>query len=476
MRYSISVCLLAVLTFSVYGNTTLAQFPSFGSLFSGDETTPREKPGTSAWWDRYEDSAVFVPGQGYQVEGFEGFYDKKGRPIDAPVDEIGVKLTNELDAGGGLIPGLDPKTTANRMREAIVGGPNQIQAEQYLQEGIQKFNEGRYGSAVSSFESAAGRWPGSGLEAKAMFNKAEALFFDEKYQEAGDAYIALLEKHPGTQRLNDSIERLWSIAQYWEKSYFEGNAGSMMGVNLTDSTRPRLDTIGHAIRFYEAIRLNDPTGPRADDAIMATAGIHFRRENYTDADYHYGLLRREYPRSEMQFEAHLLGLQTKLRRYRGADYDGTPLEEAKKLENRLRVAFSGRLSEEEKTRLGDTRAQLAAMVEERDLRMVEYYEGTEHYGAAAIYLSKIINDYPDSPNAEKARLRLAELQDKQAEPSTRMAWFVEMFPEDKKTLALNSVKEITPGGLNSEGLSPDEGQVRLADESAEESGNDTTTR
>ncbi len=472
IRNRISHCLLVALLTLLFGSDAQAQFPSLGGFFSDKEEVVRsnEKPGTADWWSKYEKQAVFVPGQGYQVEGFEGYYDKKGRPIDAPVDEIGVKLTNDIDSGGGLIPGLDPKSTANRMKEAITGGPNQSVAEQYLQEGIERFNDGRYGSAISNFESAADRWPGSGLEAKAMFNKAEALFFDERYQEAGDAYIALLEKHPGTTRLNDSIERLFSIAQYWEKAYFEGNAGSMMGINFTDSTRPRLDTIGHSIRFYEAIRLNDPTGPRADDSIMATAGIHFRRENYIDADYHYGLLRKEYPRSEMQFEAHLLGLQTKLRLYRGADYDGTPLDEAKKLENRLRVAFSGRLSEEEKQRLAETRAQLLAMVEERDLRMVEYYEGTEHFGAAAIYLSKIINEYPDSPNAERARARLAEIQDKQAEPSTRLAWFVEMFPEDKKTLALNSVQEITPDNLN-----PDNGQIRVAEE-GEDNNTETTTR
>ena len=60
---------------------------------------------------------------------------------------------------------------------------------------------------------------------------------------------------------------------------------------------------------------------------------------------------REYPRSELQFEAHLLGLQAKLRKYQGENYDGTPLEEAKMLVKQLNSQFCGRLSKEEKDRL-----------------------------------------------------------------------------------------------------------------------------
>ena len=71
------------------------EFPTFGSLFGDDETEAVEKPtnpakqaGSKAWWRKHKKKAVFVPGQGYQVEGFDGFYDGDGRPIDAPVDVV----------------------------------------------------------------------------------------------------------------------------------------------------------------------------------------------------------------------------------------------------------------------------------------------------------------------------------------------------------------------------------------------------
>src|SRR4051812_24990516 len=160
----------------------------------------------------------------------------------------------------------------------------------------------------------------------------------------------MVAKYSNTRYMDALIEREWNIARYWEK-YEDYNPDWALTANAWDKTRPWFDTIGHAIKTYDSIRLNDPTGPRADDAIMATANIYFARGKYEDADYHYTLLRKEYPRSELQFEAHLLGLQAKLRKYQGENYDGTPLEEAKVLVKSLNTQFGGRLSAEEKQRL-----------------------------------------------------------------------------------------------------------------------------
>ena len=43
------------------------------------------------------------------------------------------------------------------------------------------------------------------------------------------------------------------------------------------------------------------------------------------------LLRTDYPKSEHQFQAHLLGLKSKLLKYQGPDYEGAPLDEADEL-------------------------------------------------------------------------------------------------------------------------------------------------
>ena len=442
-----------LLALSLLSTPSLAiEVPWIGSFFSDDEQAPEEskdpsdRPGTKEWWGKHGGKAEFVPGEGYRVPGFEGRFDKQGRPIDAPIDEITVKLIRETEEEVGILPGVDPKATAEKVREAVGYGPNQTTAREALDKGVLQFKEQQYSKAAKSFEKAASRWPGTMLEAKAMFNRGEALFFDEKYDEASDAYIALLDKHPNTPRLNDAIERLWGIAQHWERSYFDSESHAPLDMNLNpwEKSRPKTDRIGNALRLYEAIRLNDPTGPRADDAIMATAGAHFRRARYRDADYYYGLLRREYPRSQSLFEAHILGLQCKMKVYQGPEYDSTPLDEAKKLEERIRTNFAGRLDEEETLRLREARAQLLAMVEERDLLMASYYEGTEHFGAAKVYLNKVLQERPNSPTADKARETLAEIDGEPETPATRMAWFVELFPTNRHREAIDSITEVDP--------------------------------
>jgi hypothetical protein len=215
--------------------------------------------------------------------------------------------------------------------------------------------------------------------------------------------------------------------------------------NAIDKTRPWFDTIGHAIKTYDNIRLNDPTGPRADDAIMATANIYFRRGRYDDADYHYTLLRREYPRSELQFEAHLLGLQAKLRKYQGADYDGAPLEEAKTLVKQLRLNFAGRLSAEERERLRTVEGQLNMEIASRDFRMAKYFDDTKYYGSARYYYAQVIKKYPDTELAAQARERVAQIQGEPEAPPKRLAWFVDLFPESSERSRVARIPELQEG-------------------------------
>ncbi|TWT88202.1 Outer membrane protein assembly factor BamD [Pseudobythopirellula maris] len=449
----------------------VAQWPSLG-WFSSDSaeagsTASAQRPGDPAWWRSHKSEAVFDVGRGWRVPGFEGYFDRDGRPIDAPVDELSIKL-GQKKQDTGMIPALDPRAAANKVKETFGHGADETAARALYERGVQSFNDKHYAAAITKFKAAAQRWPGTMLEAKAMFALAEARYFGKEYDKAMDAYVDLLTKHPNTPRLDASIERLWAIARYWEK-YNDYNPTVALAFNAWDDTRPAFDTIGHAVKAYEAIRLNDPTGPRADDAIMATAGIYFRRERYFDADYHYELLRRDYPRSEHQFEAHLLGLQSKMRMYQGPDYDGTPLEEGQKLAERIRTNFAGRLTDVERQRLTKTRAELAALIEARDLRMAEYYHNIDHNASAKIYLKALVEKDPDSPAAAVAKQRLAELGELPPRPEQPLGWFVGMFPQNDERKALDEIVEIAPG----QDLAPGAGQTMVAENPG---GEPTTTR
>lgn len=407
---------------------------SFPSFFSGPSSV-----GTPEWWKKNKRKRKFVVSKGYTVEGVEGYFDQNGRPLDRPVERTALNPKPQ-----GLIPGVDPKVAYGRVKSAVGKGANQTTAKQLFEEAENLFGQGQYFKAAWHYRDAAGRWPGSQLEEDSLFMIGECHFFEDRYLKSRDAFNALVEKHPNSRHMNALVERQWEIAQYWEREYF-ASSQLPLSPNMIDKTRPSFDTIGHALKTYENIRLNDPTGPRADDAVLATASIQFRRKRFDDADYNYTLLRQEYPRSEFQFEAHLLGLQSKLHKYQGPDYDGKALEEAKRLATRLRRQFGGRLAAEEKERLQLVQAELNLQIAQRDLKLAEYYEGKKHYLAARTHYIEVIEKHADTGLAKEARKRLAAISDRLDVPPERMAWFTGLFPESRELKRVARIPELKDG-------------------------------
>jgi hypothetical protein len=140
-------------------------------------------------------------------------------------------------------------------------------------------------------------------------------------------------------------------------------------------------------------------------------------------------------------------LQSKLRKYQGADYVGTPLEEAQQLVKQLRTNFAGQLSAEERERLATVSAQLNHELATRDMRMAEYYDGTKHYGSAKGYYAEVIKNYPDSELAQQARERMSQIVGEPDEPPKRLAWFVELFPKGQEHTSLAKIPELQNGTL-----------------------------
>ncbi len=150
------------------------------------------------------------------------------------------------------------------------------------------------------------------------------------------------------------------------------------------------------------MRLDDPTGKLADDATIAAANALFVGGDYERADDYYNDLRLHFPSSEHQFMAHYLGIQAKLRSYRGPDFAGEVLEEAEKLIKNVRRQFpsESREHEEELTR---AYRKVRYFLAEREWEMAQYYAQRHQYGAARFYVDMILNDYADTPFADLAR-------------------------------------------------------------------------
>ena len=105
--------------------------------------------------------------------------------------------------------------------------------------------------------------------------RRESEFFSDQYPKAHDTYGGLLKKYTNTRYLDTVAAREFALGRYWEQLQ-DAKPTVAASPNATDGSRPMFDTFGYAIQAYERVRLNDPTGPLADAAVMAMGNAYFR--------------------------------------------------------------------------------------------------------------------------------------------------------------------------------------------------------
>jgi TolA-binding protein len=341
------------------------------------------------------------------------------------------KVDDEGEEKSGFdLDSLAPSNVIKKVKEMAGYGPNEQIARAAYEEGQRLFREKKYDEAAKQFATAADRWPDTSLEEDAMFWRAESFFFGDRYPAAQEGYDKLLKKYTYSRYMDKAVARQFAIGRYWEQ-FQTAEPHWPTTPNFVDKTRPLFDTWGNSLKAYEHVRLNDPTGPLADDALMAGANAYFIHGRNEDAALNYDLLRKEYPKSEHQKNAHLLGIESKQRMYQGPLYDGTPLKEASELADQTMIRFGLTLGAD-RDQLIEAKNRMIAEQAERDRAMGQYYEKNGHYGAARYYYNSLIEKYPQTPAAAQARQRLDEIKDYPAEPPDRLKWLTGLMGPVKK--------------------------------------------
>lgn len=357
-------------------------------------------------------------------------------PSTVPVGENLEKALQEeqkVQKKKGLdLSSLAPEKLYGKAKDMVGLGPDEKLARQLFEEGTELYQQRKYAEAAEKFRWAAFRWPDSPLEEDALFYQAESLFFAEKYSAANDLFDQLMKKYENSRYLDRAVRRQFAIGRYWEQKALASGRWAIVP-NFTDRTQPVFDPWGNAIKAYESVRLHDPTGPLADDALMAAGNAYFLKGRYEDAAYQYDLLRKEYPQSEHQYEAHRLGMKAKQLMYQGAFYDRAPLDEAAELAEATLRLFP-HIPTEEKQHLLEEKNRMVEQQAEREWAMGQFYENKGYYEAARIYYRSLIENarFARTNYARLAQERLAQIQDKPDRPPDYFRWLDSIFPKGNK--------------------------------------------
>ena len=186
------------------------------------------------------------------------------------------------------------------MKKATGYGPNEGIARTAFKEGQELFQQKKFAEAAEKFKTAADRWPDTPLEEDALFMLGESQFFSDQYSKAHDTYGLLLKKYNNSRHLDVAVQREFALGRYWEQLDDYQHAWSQSRPILPTTAGPCSIPSATAIQAYQNVRMYDPTGPLADDSLMATAIAYFRRGQFENAALDFDLLRKEYPNSEHQ--------------------------------------------------------------------------------------------------------------------------------------------------------------------------------
>jgi outer membrane protein assembly factor BamD (BamD/ComL family) len=322
---------------------------------------------------------------------------------------------------------LDPVNFFTKVRDWVGLGPDEKKALAAMKRGREILTANKdnvtaanYSAAAKEFETAAKRFPDSVLEEDALHLAGECYFFSDNYPKAFRAYQKLIVKYQHSKHLDNDVRRVFKIARFWEEEDRRGVAA----VNMTNKERPTFDTFGNAKKAYETIFIYDANGPVSDDAVMALATAYLAKgryqgdDNYNHAAYYYRYLRENFPLSKHLAKAHENELFARTNAYMGAEHNGGTLEEAGKLADITLRQFGGELQAGEKEEIIELKENVLVKQAEREWTMGNFYEKKKYYGSAKLYYEKILEKYPQTPVAEKARERLAAIQDKPDQPKS----------------------------------------------------------
>jgi outer membrane protein assembly factor BamD (BamD/ComL family) len=358
----------------------------------------------------------------------EGYEDKEGnwiRPEGSRADKM---VNSDVPKIFRKIPGLgERKVDKELAREKL------NEANGYYQAATTSQGDDRkelYRKAAKTYIQAGKQWASSSLEQDAYFMAAESYFFAEEYPKAEDYYVKLIKEYPRTRYQDRVDQRRMEIGNYWlqfpDKFY---------NVNWTDKTKPWNDTQNHGKRVLEKMLLDSPTGRLADDATMDIANTEFKRENWNEALDRYRDLITVYTDSPHQFDAHFLGAKAALLAYQGPQYSSEPLEQADKLLKQMVRQFSKQASERKES-IAEMLAEVKYRQAERLYDEATYRNNKQEYAAAIVYCDRILDNYPDTPFAEKAQEIIDEADGKPSVPTPYLHWMTYAFPSRDKVTPL----------------------------------------
>ncbi len=258
------------------------------------------------------------------------------------------------------------------------------------------YKEVNYKLALREFKKLIKYYPLSKEAPTAQYYIGRIMEDLDKPYDAFKAYQKVIDLYPYTEFVDEVIEREFKIGDL----FFQGKKLKILG----PLAMPAKDK---AIEILKAVADNAPYGKYAEPAIFKTGLAYKSIADYDSAIMMFKDLIDKYPGSDLIDKArYQLAECSKLLSLR-PDYDQTPTVAA-------REEFEDFIEKHPDSKMSDEAREIVEKLRNKEAQKAyntaEFYKARRKPESAIIYYRDIIQNYPDTEWARKAKERLNEIE------------------------------------------------------------------
>ncbi|MEK7710455.1 MAG: outer membrane protein assembly factor BamD [Planctomycetota bacterium] len=259
---------------------------------------------------------------------------------------------------------------------------------------IRRLNaEEKYRNALSGVQRFIKQYSKSdSLYPEVLLTQAEALVGRKQFDKAHTILQSFLGEFGGMAITSEALRLEFVVAEAY-----------LSGVKRTVWRVFRVSGVDEAYKILDQIAADYPDSRLAEPAIKVKGDHLFRVGEHALAELEYARLLRDYPKSRYHQYALRRAADSALASFAGVEFDEAAIIEAEERFNDYRTRYR---AEADRDGVGQVLDTIHEMRAEKDFRIGEYYERTDHLSSAVFYYKSVRENQRNTIAAARATRRL----------------------------------------------------------------------
>jgi outer membrane protein assembly factor BamD len=265
---------------------------------------------------------------------------------------------------------------------------------------------GDYKRAGASYRLVVRRFPRSDIAPAAQFRSGQMLEKEGKLQRAFYEYQGLIEKYPRSPDFEAALQAQYNIA----KAFLDGKRVDIYGV-------PTLPSMSKAQEMFHKIVTGAPYSRIAPLAQYGVGQALEKSGAIAATVTAYQQVVDRYPNSDVAPNAMYQIGYVYFQASRTTGYDQTAAIRAQEAFEDFLLRYP---NSEKVPQAQDNLKILQGRKTENSYNIAKFYDKQKNYKAAYVYYNEVVQQQPDSPEAQRAKQRMDEIRSKVGENALRI--------------------------------------------------------